>query len=265
MANKSTPLKLFRTHYKVAEVAKILSCEEEDILYLAGENDFLFSAYVGREGNFSKHRVRNISEFINHIDSLDKDDEGYSYISQCSLIKIYEVKNDKNLVIARIKGYFKYPPKVQKDFIFFSGQFPDYPSLLVPAGKVFSNDVKFIQMDWKNSDGFFLEHDGYLESEDVRKLHNIINNESSSADVYKTLSIAQQERHAAKRNQVLSVAIYLYKENSNVKKDNATALTELIFTRADEFWPDKKEPPLSFPVISKLISSIFKKPVFTNN
>ncbi len=142
----------------------VCPCEEEDILYLAGENDFLFSAYVGREGNFSKHRVRNISEFINHIDSLDKDDEGYSYISQYSLIKIYEVKNDKNLVIARIKGYFKYPPKVQKDFIFFSGQFPDYPSLLVPAGKVFSNDVKFIQMDWKNSDGFFWSMMGILKA-----------------------------------------------------------------------------------------------------
>lgn len=264
MANKYSPLKLFRTHYQVAEVAKIISCEKEDIFYLAGENEFLFSAYVGREGNFSKHRVRNISDFINHIDSLDKDDEGYSYISQYSLIKIHEVKNDKNLVIARIKGYFKYPPKVQKDFIFYSGQFPEYPSLLTPAGQAFSNDVKFFQMDWKNSDGFFLEHDGYLESEYVRKLYNIINSDSSSSEVYKSLSIAQQERHAAKRNQVLSVAIYLYKENSNVKKDNATALTELIFTRAEEFWPDKKEPPLSFAVISKLIAGIFKKPAFTN-
>ncbi|EFS8712337.1 hypothetical protein H2Z43_004700, partial [Salmonella enterica] len=262
MANKTIPLKLFRTHYQVAEVAKMLNCEEADVFYLAGENELSFSAYVGREGNFSKHRVRCINEFINHLDSLDKDDEGYSYISQYSLIKIHEIKNDKNLVILRIKGYFKYPPRIQKDFIYFSGQFPVYPSLLVPAGEVFSEEIKFFQIDWKNSDGLFFEHDGYIESDDVRKLYNIINNDVSSSEVYKSLSIAQQERHATKRNQVLSVAIYLYKENSNIKKDNATALTKLVFSRAAEFWPDKKEPPLSFEVICKMIASIFKKPIF---
>ncbi|EEZ0277875.1 hypothetical protein DEN78_002114, partial [Escherichia coli] len=78
MANKTIPLKLFRTHYQVAEVAKMLNCEEADVFYLAGENELSFSASVGREGNFSKHRVRCINEFINHLDSLDKDDEGYS-------------------------------------------------------------------------------------------------------------------------------------------------------------------------------------------
>ncbi|MBG0697944.1 hypothetical protein I4P42_23615 [Enterobacter roggenkampii] len=106
MANKSTPLKLFRTHYKVAEVAKILSCEEEDILYLAGENDFLFSAYVGREGNFSKHRVRNISEFINHIDSLDKDDEGYSYIREGANKQVISSQADSLIKISRIWADF---------------------------------------------------------------------------------------------------------------------------------------------------------------
>ncbi|EJD1389248.1 hypothetical protein M1K12_004700, partial [Salmonella enterica] len=51
MANKTIPLKLFRTHYQVAEVAKMLNCEEADVFYLAGENELSFSAYVGREGN----------------------------------------------------------------------------------------------------------------------------------------------------------------------------------------------------------------------
>lgn len=31
MANKTIPLKLFRTHYQVAEVAKMLNCEEADV------------------------------------------------------------------------------------------------------------------------------------------------------------------------------------------------------------------------------------------
>ncbi|EJJ2123613.1 hypothetical protein NIQ39_003630, partial [Salmonella enterica] len=77
--------------------------------------------------------------------------------------------------------------------------------------------------------------------------------------------IAQQERHATKRNEILSVALYLYKEDMAYRKENAAALADLIFSRAEEFWPDKKEPPLSRQIISKLISSIFKKPSFTKN
>lgn len=77
------------------------------------------------------------------------------------------------------------------------------------------------------------------EREDVKKLHLILNDDVSN-DKYKSLSIAQQERHATKRNEILSVALYLYKEDMAYRKENAAALADLIFSRAEEFWPDKR-------------------------
>lgn len=53
------------------------------------------------------------------------------------------------------------PPKVKSDFVFYEGQFPEYPSLLSPAGTTYSEMVKYIQIDWKNDDGFGYEGDAY--------------------------------------------------------------------------------------------------------
>ncbi|HAK3865370.1 TPA: hypothetical protein H1S60_004620 [Salmonella enterica] len=262
MANNT--LKLHRTHYSISETAKILGCDEQDVIYIADEKDIPLSLRMCGRWSFSKHKVRDVDSFIQNINSLKKDKDGFSYISEFSLIKINEVKKDKKLVLASTKGYFQMPPKVKSDFVFYEGQFPEYPSLLSPAGATYSEMVKYIQIDWKNDDGFGYEGDAYLEREDVKKLHLILNDDVSN-DKYKSLSIAQQERHATKRNEILSVALYLYKEDMAYRKENAAALADLIFSRAEEFWPDKKEPPLSHPIISKLILSIFKKPSFTKN
>lgn len=265
MANKIPPLKLYRSYYSVSDAAKLLQCDQEDIFFLAGVNNIVFSTRFSGEGTYAKSRVRNVEDFIRHINGLEKDDEGYSYISEFSLIKIHEIKIDKKLIVTKIKGHFKHSRKAQDDFIYFSGQPPEYPSLFVPAGNINSEKIKFIQIDWLNSDGFGFDDNGYISCDDIRNLHSVMNDSMSSDETYKSLSIAQQERHAVKRNEVLSVALYLYKENSNYRKESASALSELIFSRAQEFWPEEKEPPLSHAVICKLISGIFKKPVFTKN
>ncbi|EEV6085251.1 hypothetical protein ACWL8E_003574 [Escherichia coli] len=262
MLNKNNTLKLHRTHYSISEAAKILDCDEQDVIYIVDEKEISLLLRMCGRWSFSKHKVRDVDSFVNHINSLKKDRDGFSYISEFSLIKINEIKKDKKLVLASTKGYFKMPPKVKNDFIFYEGQFPEYPSLLSPAGANYSENVKYIQIDWHNDDGFGYEGEGYLAREDVYKLHLILNDDGSN-DKYKSLSVAQKERHAVKRNQVLSVALYLYKEDFAYRKESAAALADLIFDRAEEFWPDKKEPPLSHPIISKLVSSIFKKPIFT--
>lgn len=262
---KNTGLKLHRTHYSISESAKLLKCDEQDVLYMVQEHDIHLSLRMCGRWTFSKHKVRNVQSFVSEINMLEKDQDGFSYISDFSLIKIDEVKENKNLVLASTKGFFQMPPKVKNDYIFYEGQFPEYPSLLIPAGKSNTNMIKFIQIDWCRDDGFGYEGDGYLERESVKQIHKLLNGVDSENDRYKALSVAQQERHSSTRNEVLSVALYLYKENSNHRKENATALTNLIFDRAGEFWPERKEPPLSPPIVTKLIATIFNKPVFTKN
>lgn len=261
MANNT--LKLHRTHYSISETAKILGCDEQDVIYIADEKDIPLSLRMCGRWSFSKHKVRDVDSFIQNINSLKKDKDGFSYISEFSLIKINEVKKDKKLVLASTKGYFQMPPKVKSDFVFYEGSSRSthhcYLQLVPPILK-WSNIFKLTGKMMMGLD----MREMRTEREDVKKLHLILNDDVSN-DKYKSLSIAQQERHATKRNEILSVALYLYKEDMAYRKENAAALADLIFSRAEEFWPDKKEPPLSHPIISKLISSIFKKPSFTKN
>ncbi|TCW43015.1 hypothetical protein EDC53_11934 [Phytobacter diazotrophicus] len=262
---KNSSLKLHRIHYSISEAAKLLGCDEQDIFYIANKRNIPFVLRMAGPFTFSKHKVRDVDAFIKHIDSLDKDYEGFSYISEHSLIKINSVKKEKRLVLASTKGFFSMPSKIQNDFIYYEGQFPEYPSLFLPSGDLYSDVVKYIQVDWKNDDGIGYDSEGYLERNDVKRIHLDLIGSDDSNDKYEALSVAQQERHAVKRNQVLSAVIYLYKENSSFRKENATALADLLFARAEEFWPIEKQPPLSHAVIIKLIASIFNKPVFTKN
>ncbi|EPE0712689.1 hypothetical protein [Vagococcus sp. WN89Y] len=262
---KNNSLKLHRTHYSISDATKLLGCDEQDIFHIAIQKDITFSLSVCGRWSHSKHKVRDVDAFTKHIDSLEKDTEGFSYISEFSLIKINEIKREKKLVLASTKGFFSMPPKVRNDFIYFEGQFPEYPSLLIPAGEAYSYMVKYIQVDWQHDIGLSFESEGYIERADIKKLHFALSETDVSDSKYEALSVAQQERHAVKRNEVLSVALYLYKENSSYRKENATSITDLIFNRAAEFWPDEKQPPLSHSVISKLVSSIFNKPIFTKN
>lgn len=264
MAKNST-LKLHRIHYSISEAAKLLGCDERDIFYIATQKNIPFVMRMSGQCTFSKHKVRDVDAFIKHIDSLDKDHEGFSYISEFSLIKINEVKKEKNLILASTKGFFSMPSKVRNDFIYYEGDFPEYPSLYTPSGKIYSEMVRFIQVDWKNDEGIGYDNEGHIERDYIKKIHLVLSESEQSDDKYEALSAAQQERHAVKRNEVLSAIIYLYKENSAFRKENATALVDLLFNRAEEFWPDEKQPPLSHPVMTKLVSSIFNKSVFTKN
>ncbi|EKY3201773.1 hypothetical protein ACI00F_003758 [Cronobacter dublinensis] len=262
---KNNTLKLHRIHYSISEAAKLLNCDERDIFYIATQKDIPFVMRMSGQCTFSKHKVRDVDAFIKHIDSLDKDYEGFSYISEFSLIKVNEVKKEKNLILASTKGFFSMPSKVRNDFIYYEGDFPEYPSLYTPSGKIYSEMVRFIQVDWKNDEGIGYDSEGYIEREYIKKIHLVLSESEQSDDKYEALSAAQKERHAVKRNEVLSAIIYLYKEDSTFRKENATALVELLFNRAEEFWPDEKQPPLSHPVMTKLVASIFNKPVFTKN
>ncbi|EPJ2586219.1 hypothetical protein ACTGQM_004893 [Escherichia coli] len=105
MANNT--LKLHRTHYSISETAKILGCDEQDVIYIADEKDIPLSLRMCGRWSFSKHKVRDVDSFIQNINSLKKDKDGFSYISEFSLIKINEVKKDKKLVLASTKGYFQ--------------------------------------------------------------------------------------------------------------------------------------------------------------
>ncbi len=119
MANNT--LKLHRTHYSISETAKILGCDEQDVIYIADEKDIPLSLRMCGRWSFSKHKVRDVDSFIQNINSLKKDKDGFSYISEFSLIKINEVKKDKKLVLASTKGYFQMPPKLKVISFFMRG------------------------------------------------------------------------------------------------------------------------------------------------
>lgn len=119
MANNT--LKLHRTHYSISETAKILGCDEQDVIYIADEKDIPLSLRMCGRWSFSKHKVRDVDSFIQNINSLKKDKDGFSYISEFSLIKINEVKKDKKLVLASTKAISKCHQKLKVISFFMRG------------------------------------------------------------------------------------------------------------------------------------------------
>lgn len=74
---------------------------------------------------------------------------------------------------------------------------------------------------------------------------------------YSSQSLAQKERHAAKRESVLMAAISLYKQSPDICSKNATKWGELLWERRSRFWEDG-QAPLSEDEIIKLLRKALK-------
>lgn len=74
---------------------------------------------------------------------------------------------------------------------------------------------------------------------------------------YFSQSVAQKERHAAKRESVLMAAIALHRKEPNICSKNAKQWGELLWKKRSEFWADGNAP-LSEDEIIKLLRRALK-------
>ena len=267
-------MKIIRTHYNSSEAAKILGCDEKDLFHLAFEKkaqlgvifhemfkkfEFTAKFYINSKLEFEKWLINSKAGIYNsrlvcgesyvEVISQDllEDQNGFYFIGW---LKAYWNCDYEYLVSYYERG--SYPEKWPEYF------YPDFNGETCCIIKVIPNYNDVI-----DNENYFFEENIYLTGSTVASLKETIfkSNHSTNKNLQ---SDVQKERHAVPRVEILMALVSLYHQGLNIRKENATQLTELLWKRSDEFWPDRKAPPLKFETVRDLISDALKGPVFNS-
>lgn len=253
-----------REFYGLDEVNNLLDIPREDLYYLAYKGDIKLGAifeerskaftfkckvYIKCEHGF-KEWLMSANANVNN----DRHVSGGSYIEVIS-DTVYS-DDSGEYIFTYLKGYWHFDDKHIFNIYDADGDEEEWPSYFSPDVAV-NEDCEFIKAIpiYEDEVDYFLNGIAYLSGRDFEKLKaRLYKNKSNNTNK----SIAQKERHAKPRAEILMAVISIMRSDAAFLNCTATKLTDVLFERAHNFWPDEKEPPLEYETIKKLISDSFK-------
>lgn len=264
-------MKVTRPYYECRDAAKILDCEPEDLFYLAFKKEIKLGNTFhekGKEYEFTcRFYVTSQSEYEDWLMCAELGSYNDRRLNGSSCIQVIGQdlkKDDEGLYFTGwMKGYWN----CDYEYIvaYYEQNFypEDWASYFYPdnlGGSCFV--IKAVPNYEDVNDNYCYQEELYITGSALFELKEKITTKESPKDNLQ--SNVQKERHAVPRVEILMALVSLYHQGLNIRKENATQLTELLWKRSSEFWPGRNEPPLKFDTVRDIISEALKGPVFNN-
>ncbi len=267
-------MKIVREHYESSEAAKILECSRVDLFFLAFKKEvklgIVFPEMLKKFGFTCKFYVTSKFEFENWLINSEFGSYDNRVICGTSHLQVIcqdLLEDDGGLYFTGwmkeywncdqdyLTAYYEHSDYPEEWPTFF---YPDFDGTSCCVIKAVPNYDEVIE-----NDNYCFQEELYITGKELVHLQNTIFSKEylSKRNIQ---SDVQKERHAVPRVEVLMALVNLYHQGLNIRKENATQLTELLWKRSSEFWPGKNEPPLKFETVRNLISEALKGPVFNN-
>jgi hypothetical protein len=265
-------MKIIREHYESSDAAKLLACSKNDLFFLAFKKEIklgiVFPEMLKKFGFTCKFYVTSKCEFESWLIESELGSYDNRVVSGASHLQVIsaELLEDEgglyfigwmkeywNCDQEYITAYYEHSDYPEEWPTFF---FPDFDGTSCCVIKAVPNYDEII-----DHENYCFQEELYITGKEVLHLKKttFCNDDLSKKSIQ---SDVQKERHAVPRVEVLMALVSLYHQGLNIRKENATQLTELLWKRSSEFWPDRKEPPLKFDTVRDLISEALKRPVF---
>ncbi|MEO5524615.1 hypothetical protein ABI309_17775 [Citrobacter youngae] len=259
---------LLRERYQLDEAAKLIGCDEKDILWFACNKGIeLCMEFHDDDLEVSCLLKADVEKevLLNKIETLPRDNKGYYCLSESCSIRIddNEKKCDENgFIKCHMKGIFSVDDEYKKVLVKYEGQPEEWPTYFTPSGESYFNFPISIYVNYDEKDNYYLFDIKWITTKQISKFLDAVRDEKKPKKLvknYKSQSDAQKHKHAVPRVEVLMAVVALYHRDMKLRRESPAAITEHLFHHANEFWPDKGEPPLSFDTIVSLLRSCIKK------
>ncbi len=267
-------MKIIRAYYDSSEAANLLGCDEKDLYHLAFERKIklgiVFPEMLKEFGFTSRFYIANESEFEKWLMSSELGAYNDRQVCGASYVQVISPKllrdNDGLYFTGWMKEYWNCDQGYLSAYYEHSYYPEEWPTYFYPDfGRESCCITKVIPnyCDVEDNENYFFQQEVYITGKELEVLKSTLFNTDMTPKI-NIQSNVQKERHAVPRVEVLMALVSLYHQGLNIRKENATQLTELLWKRSGEFWPDRKEPPLKFETVRDLISDAIKGPVFNN-
>ncbi|VXD08826.1 conserved hypothetical protein [Enterobacterales bacterium 8AC] len=262
--NISSTKSLLRDYYTTSEAAKIIGCDEKDIFWFAA-NDRVELCYELESDRFQLFAKLD-KKFTDSIRRLKSNQEGYYQVSESSFLKVVDNNSDSDdRLLLNLTGLWAINKEYKNKIKVGEGDCEYYPELLIPVGNSYVSPDFLPIVDAERSHEFSIADLLMTKSAIGQFLDAVAEDKSESKGNYQSQSDAQKLRHALPQNEVLMAVIYLYHQDMKLRKENATEIANVLFDRAEEFWPESQTPPLGYDTVVSLLRKVLKKGVFTKN
>lgn len=259
---------LLRDYYQLSEAAKLIGCDKKDILwYACHKNIELCMEFDDGEYDVSSGLSADVdnNELNLSINNLPKDNDGYFILSEsCSLrVDLNDINLDSDdLLICNMKGYFALSNDYKNVLLKYEGQPDEWPDYFIPSGKSNLDFPVELYPNYGERDNYLLLDTLWITKKQIDAFLKAVAEEKKPKKVvknYQPQSDAQKQKHAVPRAEILMAVISLFHRDMRLRRESPAAVTEQLFLHAQEFWPEKEEPPLSYDTVVSLLRSCMKK------
>lgn len=258
--NINSTKSLLRDYYTTSEAAKIIGCDEKDIFWYAA-NDRVELCYAFEVERF-KLFAKLDEKFTETIRRLKISEEGYYQVSESSFLKLVDFNGG---ICINLIGLWAINKEYKNKVRIGEGSCDYYPEILTPVGASYVSSDFLPIVDVERSHEFSIS-DLLMTRNAISQFLDAVAEDKSEHKVnYQSQSEAQKLRHALPQNEVLMAVIYLYHQDMKLRKENATEIANVLFDRAEEFWPESQTPPLGYDTVVALLRKVLKKSAFTIN
>ncbi|GKW16406.1 hypothetical protein PEC301937_23550 [Pectobacterium carotovorum subsp. carotovorum] len=253
---------IIRDYYYLSEAAEILKMEVADLRYLAYKGEVKLGdsfSELSKSWIFkSKVYIKSEDVFNEWMISSNANINGDRHIIGGSYLDVLDDKiisdDDGIYVLSYLKGYWHYDDKHIFKIYDARGDEEDlplyfHPDLLdgeecnfIKAIPIYEDDVEYI-----------LSGNAEISGRQLLRLIKTYGKDKRSPQ-----SVAQKERHAKPKVEILMAIIYLLRSDAEYLNYTATGLANVLFEKAALFWPEKKVPPLEHETIKKLLTDSFR-------
>ncbi|HHQ6579389.1 TPA: hypothetical protein ACSTJ2_001336 [Serratia fonticola] len=260
--NINSTKSLLRDYYTTPEAARIIGCDEKDLLWYAA-NDRVELCYELEAERFQLFAKLD-TKFTEIIKRLKVSEEGYHQVSESSFIKFVDSDSDDSLSLNLI-GLWAINKEYKNKVRVGEGSCDYFPETLIPVGVSYVGSDFLPIIDAERSHEFSVSDLLITRNAIDQFLDAVAEDKSEHKANYQSQSEAQKLRHALPQNEVLMAVIYLYHQDMKLRKENATEIANVLFDRAEEFWPESQTPPLGYDTVVALLRKVLKKAAFTRN
>ncbi len=265
---------LLREYYKLSEAASIIGCTELDIIWYAASGKVQLCYNLDEDEKYKTTANINIvssnSDFLKWVSKRKKDNQGYYYITDDTLIKFADENNRFNLdgkLVCYVKGLWALDLDYMGIVKLYEGMPDEWPEFIFPVKSDKLCHIIKASLNYDEVDNFILHDTIWITKKQISVFLETVSSEKSKekkAKSYQSQSTTQKELHAVPRVEILMAVISLYHEDFRLRKENPTEVANLLFSRAAEFWPDEQEPPLGHDTVVQLLRKAMRRPKVNN-